>query len=143
MSRGFPLQDTGPGMNELFHDMAVEQEMERATQQDSDYEKYRGKCKEMSEALVAVDPSLTLVRGHYHCPFWGEQAHWWCKRADGTILDPTKDQFPSKGNGDYVEFSGMVHCSECNKEMKEEEASYESNYCFCSYECHGRFVGVF
>jgi hypothetical protein len=36
----------------------------------------------------------------------------------------------------------MVQCSECGKEMKEEEASYESNYCFCSYECHGRFVGV-
>jgi hypothetical protein len=30
MSRGFPLQDTGPGMNELFHDLAVEQEEERA-----------------------------------------------------------------------------------------------------------------
>lgn len=30
MSRGFPLQDTGPGMNELFHDAAVEQEEERA-----------------------------------------------------------------------------------------------------------------
>lgn len=25
MPRGFPLQDTGPGMNGLFHDLAVEQ----------------------------------------------------------------------------------------------------------------------
>jgi hypothetical protein len=25
MPGGFPLQDTGPGMNELFHDLAVEQ----------------------------------------------------------------------------------------------------------------------
>lgn len=24
--RGFPLQDEGPGMNELFHDLSVEQE---------------------------------------------------------------------------------------------------------------------
>lgn len=24
--RGFPLQDTGPGMSELFHDLAIEQE---------------------------------------------------------------------------------------------------------------------
>jgi hypothetical protein len=28
--RGFPLQDTGPGMNELFHDLQVEQEERRA-----------------------------------------------------------------------------------------------------------------
>jgi hypothetical protein len=28
--RGFPLQDEGPGMNELFHDLQVEQEEQRA-----------------------------------------------------------------------------------------------------------------
>lgn len=110
---------------------------------ESDYEKYRGKCKEMAEAAVAADPSLTLVRGHYYCFVWGEQPHWWAKRPDGTIVDPTKDQFPSKGRGEYVEFNGMVTCSECGKEMKEEDASYESNYCFCSTLCHGRFVGVY
>lgn len=27
--RGFPLQDTGPGMSEMFHDLQVEQERER------------------------------------------------------------------------------------------------------------------
>lgn len=107
-----------------------------------DYQKYRGKCREMSEALVATDPSLALVRGHYYCPWWGEQAHWWVKRSDGTIVDPTKDQFPSKGAGQYVEFDGLVNCSSCGKEMREEEASFESSYCFCSYECYGRFVGV-
>lgn len=110
---------------------------------DDDYSKYRGKCKEMSEAAIAADPTLALVRGHYHCPIWGEQAHWWTKKPDGTIVDPTKDQFPSRGIGEYVEFNGRVQCSECGKDMAEEEASYESNYCFCSYECHGRFVGVF
>lgn len=30
MPRGFPLQDTGPGMNELFHDLAVEEERRKA-----------------------------------------------------------------------------------------------------------------
>lgn len=108
----------------------------------TDYEKYRGKCKEMSEAMVAADPSLRLVRGHYYCPVWGEQPHWWCVNSEDEIVDPTKDQFPSRGTGYYVEFDGIVHCSECGKEMLEEEAEYESNYCFCSYECHGRFVGV-
>jgi hypothetical protein len=57
---------------------------------DTDYLTHRGKCKEMSEAAVAADPTLTLVRGHYFCTLWGEQAHWWCKRQDGIIVDPTK-----------------------------------------------------
>lgn len=109
----------------------------------SDYEKYRGKCKEMSEALVAADSSLTLVRGSYLCPVWGNQYHWWVKTADGTIIDPTKDQFPSRGSGVYVEFDGMVECAYCSKPMKEEEAHFESRYAFCSDLCHGRFVGVF
>ena len=38
--------------------------------EQSDYLKYRGKCKEMSEALVANNPALRLVRGHYWCPIW-------------------------------------------------------------------------
>lgn len=110
---------------------------------ESDYAKYRGKCKEMSEALVAEDPALILVRGYYYCPAWGEQAHWWTKRPDGTIVDPTKNQFPSRGTGTYVEFDGIVRCAECGKEMKEGDVySAESYYAFCSYKCHGRFVGV-
>jgi hypothetical protein len=118
-------------------------EDEVSGQQTTDYLLYRGKCKEMCEALVASDPSLTLVRGHYYDFLWGEQPHWWVKKIDGTIIDPTAKQFPSKGNGEYVEFDGWVECSNCGKRMREEEGEYESNYVFCSYTCHGRFVGVF
>ena len=123
--------------------MAEPNDQDYADLPENAYLKYRGKCKEMSEALVAADPSLTLCRGHYHCPMWGEQAHWWCKKQDGTIIDPTKDQFPSRGAGEYVEFDGTVECSNCGKKMREDEAEYESRYAFCSYECHGKFVGVF
>ena len=110
----------------------------------SDYLKFRGRCKELSEEAVRADPSLKLVRGHYHCPFWGAQPHWWAARQDGTIVDPTKDQFPSKGIGEYVEFDEVIPCSNCGKEMQEgvDEIDYESNYAFCSYHCHGQFVGV-
>ncbi len=108
-----------------------------------DYTKYRGKCKEMSEALIVDDPTLTLVRGHYMDPAWGKQPHWWCKKPDGTIVDPTKDQFPSKGCSTYVEFDGTLPCSECGKIMKEQDADFDGNYAFCSYECHGRSVGAF
>jgi len=111
--------------------------------EQSDYLKFRGKCREMSEALCAEDKTLTLMRGHYFDPQWGEQPHWWCQRADGTVVDPTAAQFPSKGGGVYVPFDGFVECSECGKRLKEEDAEFESNYVFCSYTCHGRFVGVF
>ena len=110
--------------------------------EESDYIKYRGKCKEMSEALVKENPELRLVRGHYLCPSWGEQAHWWVEDKDGKIIDPTVRQFPSKGKGEYVEFNGIVYCAECGKEMKEAEASFESNYAFCSQKCHMYFVGL-
>jgi len=113
-----------------------------ASQLDEDYMRYRGKCKEMSEAAVAADPTLRLVRGHYHCPWWGKQPHWWTVRPDGTVYDPTARQFPSKGTGDYVEFDGRVACSNCGKEGVEEDFSFESNYAFCSTACHMRFVGL-
>ena len=109
---------------------------------ESDYSLYRGKCKEMSEELIKQDNTLTLVRGFYYDPVWGQEAHWWTKKPDGTIVDPTKDQFPSKGSGVYEEFDGIVHCSNCGKEMLEEDAQFDSNYVFCSYICHGQFVGV-
>jgi hypothetical protein len=110
---------------------------------NSDYILYRGKCKEMSEAAVAADPTLTLVRGHYFCPIWNsDEPHWWTVRQDGTIYDPTARQFPSKGMGIYTPFDGMVSCAECGKTVHEDKADIEGNYAFCSYECHGRFVGV-
>lgn len=110
----------------------------------SDYLKFRGKCKKMCEDLIEKDSSLKLVRGHYYCPIWNSnEQHWWVINSNGDIVDPTKDQFPSKGNGFYEEFNGVYQCSECGKDILEEEADFESNYVFCSYQCHGRFVGVF
>jgi len=110
--------------------------------EDSDYIKFRGKCKEMSEALVAANPELTLVRGHYVCFSWGYQPHWWVKDKEGNVIDPTSKQFPSKGQGEYIEFNGTVDCSNCGKNVKEEDADFASNYSFCSDSCHMRFVGL-
>lgn len=111
-------------------------------EEQSDYLKYRGKCKELSEALIQADPSLVLVRGYYYDIAWGKQSHWWTKKPDGTIIDPTKDQFPSKGQGRYEEFDGVLNCSNCDKEITEDEADIHGRYCFCSYTCYGQFVGV-
>jgi hypothetical protein len=109
----------------------------------ADYREFRGKCRELCEAAVKADPSLTIVRGHYFDWQWGEQPHWWTVRKDGSIYDPTARQFPSNGSGAYVPFSGVVECAECGKQMQESEAEFGSNYAFCSYVCHGRFVGAF
>ena len=46
-------------------------------------------------------------------------------------------------SGTYTEFNGQVTCAECGKQLPEEEASFESNYAFCSSRCFGRFVGVY
>lgn len=112
----------------------------------SDYAAFRGKCKEMAEAAVAADPSLTLVRGHYHDPdpAWGKQAHWWTVRQDGSVYDPTALQFPSHGiGGHYEPFDGMVECAQCGAQMPEADVVYtDGRYAFCSYQHYGQFVGA-
>jgi len=108
------------------------------------YRKYRGKCKELAELEVESNPNLRLVRGFYHCPWWGKQQHWWCVKPDGTIVDPTSKQFPSNGIGEYEEFDGTVECDECGSKFAEEnvEAKFEGRYAFCSTSCLMRFVGL-
>ena len=111
---------------------------------ESNYSKYRGKCRQLSEEAVKKDPTLTLVRGHYWCPIWNqEDPHWWTVRPDGSVFDPSAKQFPSNGHGIYTPFDGIIQCSECGKEVKEEEADIDGNYAFCSYKCHSHFVGIF
>lgn len=110
--------------------------------EETDYIKYRGKCKEFCEELVAKDPSLRMVRGHYEDTFWGKQPHWWCVDIVGNIVDPTVKQFADGGMGEYIEFDGWCECSQCGKRIHESEARFESRYAFCSYTCNMRFVGL-
>lgn len=119
-------------VEDVFIDTGVSQD---------DYRKYRGKCKEFAEAAVAADPSLRLVRGHYYCPHWGEQPHWWTVRADGSIYDPTAAQFPSKGTGAYIEFNGVIACEYCGKEVPESEAYLVEHHAYCSSKCYGHDIG--
>jgi hypothetical protein len=109
----------------------------------SDYIQFRGRCKELSEAACKADPTLRLVRGHYFCPIYNtDEPHWWCVRADGTIEDPSKQQFPSNGFGIYTEFTGIIACAECGNESPEAECRIEGRYGFCSTACALRFVGL-
>lgn len=108
------------------------------------YLKYRGNCYEYCLKELEKDPTLTIVRGHYWCPMWNkEEPHWWCVKEDGTIVDPTKLQFPSAGNGEYIPFDGNVECAECGTQMKESEAYFYGNYAFCpDTNCCMSFIGL-
>lgn len=100
----------------------------------------RGRCKEMSEAAVAADATLTLVRGWYHDPVWGREEHWWTKRPDGSIYDPTAAQFPVGGiEFLYEEFVGLYPCWECGREVA--EVDLIEGRC-CSARCFMRLVGL-
>lgn len=113
------------------------------------YRLYRGRCKELCEERLKTDPSLRLVRGHVFVHLWPSdprQAHWWLEKQDGTIVDPSWQQFPfqeAPSKEHYDEFDGTVQCSNCGKEGQENDFSFESNYAFCSHHCHGQFVGIY
>jgi hypothetical protein len=62
----------------------------------------RGKCTEFSKMMCNEYPELTFQHGYYYCPIWREQEHSWTITPNGSIVDPTKDQFPSKGIGTYA-----------------------------------------
>lgn len=110
--------------------------------EQSDYNQFRGKCKEMAEAAVQTDPTLRLVRGFYHCPLWGKQAHWWTVAPSGVIIDPSVRQFPTKGAGaEYIEFDGTIECEFCRKSLDESAAYLNGHHVYCSYECFGHDVG--
>ena len=62
----------------------------------------RGRCFELAYELHLKFPELEITKGHYRCPAWGDQPHWWCVTPSGEIIDPTSGQFPSAGSGEYV-----------------------------------------
>lgn len=95
-----------------------------------------GKCEKWSEEMNKTFPELVRVKGFYHCPIWGRRTHWWLKTKDDIIVDPSKDQFPSKGYGKYEELQDFELeervptgvCLYCGEEV------YKENI-FCSDKC--------
>jgi hypothetical protein len=72
-----------------------------------------GQCKEVTARMAAAFPELRRVRGHYVCPSDGRQQHWWMVSPDGTVLDPTKEQFSSRGQGLYEPHEGPEPTGTC------------------------------
>lgn len=112
--------------------------MERAPYQlwiDQNVKDGTGGCKEVTEAMVKEFPELHRVRGHYHCWIWGKREHWWLTTSDGVVIDPTAAQFPSRGEGRYVEFDGPEptgKCPNCGEYCYDGEQVHD--------ECHNAFV---
>jgi hypothetical protein len=97
-----------------------------------------GQCKKYAELMCATFPELVLVRGHYDCPIWGMREHWWCATQNNQIIDPTKEQFPSKGFFEYHAWDNTKEeptgkCRECG------EYTYNNKY-FCSEECDKKYM---
>jgi hypothetical protein len=105
---------------------------------------YARKCHLYVLKWHEKDPTLTPVRGFYFCPVWRrDRQHWWLRRPDGTVFDPTKTQFPSSGAGLYQPFEELeFECDECGASVPKEMAgAFHHNYTICSDRCYGRLVG--
>lgn len=107
----------------------------------TNYQIFRGKCKEACEALLIALPELELVRGHVIQIDGQKDPHWWLRSHQGTIVDPTVAQFTC-GVMEYVEFDGYVNCAECGKRLHEKETLFHGNYPVCSDACALALVGL-
>ena len=100
------------------------------------------KAAPISERLLAMPRATLEALFGSLVEQWGPQAHWWCVKPDGTIVDPSVNQFPRPHVGEYVEFDGFCECEECGKRVAEADAVIVSNYAFCSTQHAARFVGL-
>jgi hypothetical protein len=97
-----------------------------------------GKCREACHTMATFFPELKLVRGHYYCPSWGKRDHWWLVDPNGTVIDQTKMQFPSMGQGRYEPWD-EAHPEPTGKCMNCGEYCYNDEYA-CSEDCRAKLV---
>jgi hypothetical protein len=111
--------------------------------------KLLGKCREAVEAMHAVFPELRIVRGHAPVMGWGLRGHWWLITPDGTIVDPTEEQFP--GVMQYEEWRPgdavrIGKCMECGDEIWADIESLDDgpppHETFCSDDCRRSFASA-
>lgn len=89
-----------------------------------------GQCEYICKKMVAKFPELLLIKGYYWDSMWGRREHLWIGAPDGTILDPTAIQFPSKGSGHYEPLTDgdprpTGKCPHCGEYCYDNEAVHE------------------
>ncbi len=52
----------------------------------------RGKCNEATNEMIKQFPELRRAAGFVYCG-WGRDQHFWCAAPDGSVVDPTAEQF--------------------------------------------------
>ena len=113
-------------------------------------------CASATQLMVKDFPELIRVRGWVNSvgiskPRHGAE-HWWCKTADGEIVDPTAAQFPE--NLTYIEFREGVDIEPIGKCMNCGAQCYAQNpetgepiedvgTCHCSEECRLELEGYY
>jgi hypothetical protein len=100
-----------------------------------------GQCFEITRLMKKAFPELKRVRGHYYCWCWDKREHWWLKDGN-VIIDPTSEQFPSKGQGVYTEWDNSKleptgKCMNCGdycysgKHVCSEQCGIETDRYYC------------
>jgi hypothetical protein len=67
----------------------------------------KGKCYAWTHKFVEAFPQLRQV-----CGFYGHGEHYWCVEPDGTIVDPTVEQFDEALDQIY-----LGKCMNCGSEI--------------------------
>jgi hypothetical protein len=66
-----------------------------------------GACGIYCDDMRKVFPELKLITGHYSDPLTNSMyEHFWLEAPDGSVVDPTAIQFPTRGYGSYHPLSG-------------------------------------
>ena len=104
-----------------------------------------GQCAKWCERMRDVFAELELRAGYYMDVAWGPRQHWWLQAPDGSIVDPTASQFPTKGKGVYEALAEderpIGKCMDCGSDTF--RTSYDSQ--FCTEKCEQatrRYMGI-
>lgn len=111
----------------------------------------RAKCTSYAKAVAAAFPGVTAVAGFYGVAASAGRRrpgveHWWCSLPDGTIYDPTVEQFEkfygiAPSEGVYILYQESYHhvykgrCMACGAEHHMLASQSFGGICPGSQEC--------
>lgn len=94
-------------------------------------------CSQFTRHMAERFPELRRVAGFYLSPAGASHGeHWWLESSEGLIVDPTADQWPSRGKGTYIRYDPTKHlvskgsCPSCGVGLYSRTGSHP-----CSREC--------
>jgi len=99
-------------------------------------------CSEATKKMVKIFSELKRVRGLASVEEpWGlpptRTPHWWCVTPEGTVIDPTAHQYPTRildySEADESKGPPTGKCPNCG------DLCYQSEYT-CSEKCHQEYL---